>query len=52
MDSETETDISSIVSTPDATPTLEVGNQPISQALTESLDKRRAEVQFELGSEI
>ena len=40
MDSETETDISSIVSTPDATPTLEVGNQPIPQALPESLDKK------------
>ena len=52
MDSNTETDIFSIVSTPNATPTTEVGNQPVSHSLPESLNKRWAEVQSELGSEI
>ena len=52
MDSNTETDISSVVSTPNATPTTEVGNQPVSQTLPESLNERWAEVQSELGSEI
>ena len=51
MNSEAETDVSSIVSTPDANPSLEVGNQSISQSLPESLNERCAEVQSDLGSE-
>ena len=51
MGSETETEVSSIVSTPNATPTLGVENQAIVQSQPESLNKRWAEVQSELGSE-
>ena len=39
MESYTETDTSSIVSTPNATPTIEVENQPVSQSLLESLNE-------------
>ena len=49
MDSETETEVSSIVSTPCATPTDKVENQAISQSQTESLNKRCAEVQSDFG---
>ena len=48
MDTSTESDVSSIVPTHIATPTTEVGNQPISQ----SLNERFAEVQSKLDSEI
>ena len=55
MDSDTETEVSSIISTPNATPiatpTPEVGNQAHIQLLPESLNERWAEFQSELGSE-
>ena len=44
MDSSTESNISSVVSTPTATPITEVGDQPISQSLPESLEKRWTDI--------
>ena len=52
MESDTETEVSSIRSTPDATPTREVEIDANVQSQPESLNERWTEVQSELGSKI
>ena len=52
MDSASETEVSSLISTPYATPTSKVENQAITQSQPESLKERWAGVQSDLGFEI